>query len=52
VHDSRVKADLAHAKDQKTGRPTRALSFKAREVLVKSRKIAWAELIIQVKKLQ
>jgi hypothetical protein len=45
VHSLRVKADLAHAKDQKTGKPTRQITFSQAEKLKKDRKIAWAELL-------
>ena len=45
VHKLRVKVDLAHAKDQKTGAHTRPVSFKAADALFKKAQHAWAELI-------
>jgi hypothetical protein len=45
VHAIRVKADLAHAKDQKTGRPTRPVSFPIRDALRRGCQISWAEII-------
>ena len=45
VHKLRVKVDLAHAKDQKTGAHTRPISFKEANTLFKGAQAAWAELI-------
>lgn len=45
VHKLRVKVDLAHAKDQKTGVHTRAITFKEADTLLKRAQLAWAELI-------
>jgi hypothetical protein len=49
VHDTRVKADLAHAKSKK-GVPTKPVSFAKREKLRKQATVPWAELIIEWKK--
>lgn len=45
VHDARVRADLAHAKAKKTGTPTRPISFKEAETLVRGAQSSWAEMI-------
>ena len=45
VHNLRVKVDLAHAKDQKSGIHTRQISFQQAETLFKGAQLAWAELI-------
>jgi hypothetical protein len=49
VHDIRVKADLSHAKS-KHGVPTKPVSFRMRDKLAKTAKVAWAELIIEWRK--
>jgi hypothetical protein len=46
VHDTRVKADLAHAKS-KHGVPTKPVSFGKRDKLRREAKVPWAELIIE-----
>jgi Reverse transcriptase (RNA-dependent DNA polymerase) len=45
VHKLRVKADLAHAKDQKTGVHTRPISFREADAFFKRAQLSWAELI-------
>jgi hypothetical protein len=45
VHRLRVKADLAHAKDQKTEAHTHAVTFKAADAMFQKAQYAWAELI-------
>lgn len=45
VHKARVKVDLAHAKDQKTGVHTRPIGFDRAESLFKRAQLSWAELI-------
>jgi hypothetical protein len=44
VHDTRVKADLAHAKSKK-GKSTRPISYGARNKIRREAQAAWAELI-------
>lgn len=51
VHDTRVKADLAHAKSKKTGTPTKPVSFGQRDKLKRQAQVAWAELIKEWKKI-
>lgn len=48
IHNERVQADLAHAKSRK-GRVTKVVSYTKRDRLKKGSKIAWAELIAQLK---
>jgi hypothetical protein len=50
VHSARVKADLAHAKS-KTGIRTKPVSFRQREKLRKGAQAAWAELIVEWRKI-
>jgi hypothetical protein len=50
VHAARVKADLAHAKS-KGGVRTRPVGFRQREKLRRGAQAAWAELIIEWKKI-
>jgi len=45
VHKARVKVDLAHAKDQKTGVHTRPIEFDQAERLLRRAQLAWADLI-------
>ena len=45
VHNLRVKVDLAHAKDQKTGTHTRPVSFQQADSLFKKAQLSWAHLI-------
>jgi hypothetical protein len=45
VHQLRVKVDLAHAKDQKTGIHTRPVSFKEADSLFMRAQLSWAQLI-------
>jgi len=52
VHKTRVEADLAHAKikkGKKKGVPTKPVTFKKAEALMRQAKMAWAELIIEWK---
>jgi hypothetical protein len=49
VHDTRLKADLAHAKSKK-GVATKPVSFVKREKLRRQATVPWAELIIEWKK--
>lgn len=49
VHAARLRADLAHAKD-KAGRPTRPITFKEAERLMRGRQIAWAEILGKLSK--
>lgn len=46
VHDARVRADLAHAK-QKGGQPTREITFDEADELVSGLNDAWLEMIQQ-----
>ena len=50
VHDTRVKADLAHAKSKK-GVATKPVRFAKREKLRREATVPWAELIIEWKKI-
>jgi hypothetical protein len=50
VHQTRVRADLAHAKSKK-GRRTRPVSYRKKEQLQRSAQSAWAELIREWKKI-
>lgn len=50
IHAARIKADLAHAKS-KTGIRTKPVSFRQRERLRKGAQAAWAELIVEWKKI-
>jgi hypothetical protein len=50
VHKARVEGDLAHAKTKK-GAYTRPLSFKRRDRLMRGAQRAWAELILEWKKI-
>jgi len=53
VHNTRVAADLSHAKmksGKKKGAPTKPVSFREAENLMKKSQAAWAELIIEWKK--
>jgi hypothetical protein len=50
VHDTRVKADLAHAKSKK-GVATKPVSFGKRDKLRREAQVPWAELIIEWKKI-
>jgi hypothetical protein len=45
IHNARVAGELAHAKAKKSGKPTRPISFKKAERLMKGAQAAWAELI-------
>jgi hypothetical protein len=47
VHSVRVTADLAHTRNKKTGVPTKPITFKNAETLVKGAAVAWADLISQ-----
>ena len=49
VHDTRVKADMAHAKSRK-GVATKPVPFPKRDELSRRAKTPWAELIIEWKK--
>ncbi len=49
VHETRVKADLTHAKSKK-GLATKPVSFAKREKLRRDATVPWAELIIEWKK--
>jgi hypothetical protein len=51
VHKLRVEADLAHAKGKKTGRPTRAVSYKRADAVMRKAQVPWAELIKEWKTL-
>jgi hypothetical protein len=54
VHNTRVAADLSHAKmksGKKKGAPTKPVSFRKAENLMKKAQAAWAELIIEWKKI-
>lgn len=51
VHETRVKADLAHAKSKKQGIPTRPVSFRKRDKLRRKAQVPWAELIVEWKKI-
>jgi hypothetical protein len=51
VHDTRVKADLAHAKGKKDGVATKPVSFSKRDTLHREAQVPWAELIIEWKKI-
>jgi hypothetical protein len=54
VHKTRVGADLAHAKlkgGSKKGTPTKPVSFKKANALMKRAPAAWAELILEWKKI-
>ena len=54
VHSNRVKGDLAHAKVKgikRKGKPTKPISYKKTDNLIKRAKIAWAELILEWKKI-
>ena len=51
VHDTRVKADLAHAKAKKTGQRTRPVQPAKRNFLWKHSQLPWAELIGEWRKL-
>jgi hypothetical protein len=45
VHRLRVKVDLAHAKDQKTGVHTRPIAFNEVDAIFRRSQLSWAELI-------
>ena len=49
VHETRVKADLAHAKSKK-GVATKPVSFGKRDKLHRGAQTRWAELIIEWRK--
>lgn len=51
VHETRVKADLAHAKGKKSGIATKPISFGKRDKLRREAQVLWAELIIEWKKI-
>lgn len=51
VHETRVKADLAHAKGKKDGVAARPVSFNKRDKLRREAQVAWAELIVEWKKI-
>lgn len=54
LHSNRVKADLAHAKmkgGKRKGKPTKPISYKKADNLIKRAKIAWAELILEWRKI-
>jgi hypothetical protein len=44
-----VACDLAHAKAKRSGKPTRPISFKRADKLMKGAQVAWAELIREFK---
>ena len=50
VHDTRVKAYLAHAKSKK-GKSTRQVSYRKKDQLQRSAQAGWAELIREWKKI-
>jgi hypothetical protein len=50
VHDTRVKADSAHAKSKKDGVATKPVGFSKREKLRREAQVPWAELIVEWKK--
>jgi hypothetical protein len=50
VHNTRVKADLAHAKSSK-GKSTRSVTYQQRETLLKGAATAWAQLIQEWKRI-
>jgi hypothetical protein len=49
IHNERVTADLAHARDKKTGAVTKPISYKKAEKLIRPATSAWADLIAQWK---
>jgi len=51
VHETRVKADLAHAKGKKDGVATKPVSFSKRDNLRREAQVPWAELIVEWKKI-
>jgi hypothetical protein len=51
VHDARVTGELAHAKGKKSGKLTGPISFDQAEKLIKQAQSAWAELIVEWKKI-
>jgi len=51
VHETRVKADLAHAKGKKDGIATKPVSFTKRDKLRREAQVPWAELIVEWKKI-
>lgn len=51
VHETRVKADLAHAKGKKDGVATKPVSFRKRDKLRREAQVPWAELIVEWKKI-
>jgi len=51
VHHARVEGELAHAKAKKTGRPTRPISYRQAEKLMRGAQSAWAEIISEWRKI-
>ena len=50
IHNARVEGELAHAKAKKTGLPTRPISYKQADKLMRGAQGAWAELVREWKK--
>ncbi len=51
IHEARGRGELAHAKAKSSGKPTRPISFVQAERLMKGAQAAWAEMIIEWKKI-